>query len=684
MTAAAIVAAGRLSIRFIQLPPKSADAWTGKARGILSLQAEGRQRPHAARRTNNAHNLVAATCPQACRECFDSHQFGQGSLQLSRQGHLTCFAICDVLALFFRVKVCEGVIMDDVVAAAGAVRLYIHNDDDTPVDFVRSLLRHVFGQSEREAITLAAEIEEKDRVACGPYPAPVADALLESAQQFVSAAGHPLLITSEAVRTHYSCDLCGAPHPTTEFETRGKTACLCSDCLLAARRSSEETPAEEFHFAHVALDWHFAGIPHHDLVTRTREFPGHMRADIQATIDRLFAAPLHFFGIHEEYRYETLSFAGLLRPRRDPPAIAPPLYREVDIGEDRPMKCLDNGLWLCRADELRYAVLLCSHREYDREAAIRIEIAVPAGAAGDSLVQGAFAELEKAVSAARSYRGKVLSLEGGADYRGRSRGVMVHRLPPLGRDAVILPERTLQLLNRNVMELVKNRTALRRLGQSTRKGVLLYGPPGTGKTHTIRYLATNLPGHTTLIITAEQIALLGAYMNLARLLQPAMVVIEDVDLIARDRSQLGSCEEPLLNRLLNEMDGLEEDADILFVLTTNRPEELERALTGRPGRIDQAIEVPLPDEAGRRKLVQLYGKELPLNTAVTDEAVQRTHGASAAFIKELMRRIAQASVARDGGASIAAGDISEALDDMLFAGGRLNVRLLGGAQRLPG
>jgi ATP-dependent 26S proteasome regulatory subunit len=161
-----------------------------------------------------------------------------------------------------------------------------------------------------------------------------------------------------------------------------------------------------------------------------------------------------------------------------------------------------------------------------------------------------------------------------------------------------------------------------------------------------------------------------------------MVVIEDVDLIASDRSDLGSCEESLLNELLNEMDGLKEDADILFVLTTNRPEQLEGALTGRPGRIDQAIEVPLPDATGRRKLVELYGKGLSLDADIIDEAVQRTDGASAAFIKELMRRMAQASVRRDGGASIEAGDIGEALDDMLFAGGKLNVRLLGGAQRM--
>jgi ATP-dependent 26S proteasome regulatory subunit len=138
----------------------------------------------------------------------------------------------------------------------------------------------------------------------------------------------------------------------------------------------------------------------------------------------------------------------------------------------------------------------------------------------------------------------------------------------------------------------------------------------------------------------------------------------------------------LLNDLLNEMDGLKEDADILFVLTTNRPEQLESALAGRPGRIDQAIEVPLPDEVGRGKLVRLYGKNLPLEDTVADEAVRRTAGVSAAFIKELMRRLAQASVARNGGTSVTSADLDEAIDDMLFTGGRLNARLLGGAQEM--
>ena len=95
------------------------------------------------------------------------------------------------------------------------------------------------------------------------------------------------------------------------------------------------------------------------------------------------------------------------------------------------------------------------------------------------------------------------------------------------------------------------------------------------------YLAKALEGHTTLLISAEQVGALSEYMTLARLLQASIVVMEDVELIARDRSAMSSaCEETLLNRLLNEMDGLKENADALFILTTNRPEALEQGSLG--------------------------------------------------------------------------------------------------------
>jgi ATP-dependent Clp protease adapter protein ClpS len=577
--------------------------------------------------------------------------------------------------------------MHDGQAEAPYLQVVFHDDDDTPRDFMVDLARSVFSLPAAVATALSATVERQGKAICGTYPRAVAEVLRQTARQRIAAAGYSMGITTETGNDlgPHDCKLCGILVGENEIRLANKTAFVCDGCTFAvASNAAGVFEIKQFTHADEALDWHFAGIATDELAATSRQFPGHMRADVQAAIDRLFSkSAVRFFGVHEERRYETLTISALTRYGQNYTyAIAPAQYHDVDIGEIEPVKCLNNGLWLCVAEDLRYAVVLSSHREYGYEAGTRVEIAVPAGTAGSEFVQRCFSELENAVNAARSYRGKILSLDADADYRGRSKGIMVHRLSAVPREEVILPEATLKLLDRNVLSFVDSRAQLRRLGQSTRKGILLYGPPGTGKTHTIRYLASNLPGHTTLIITAAQVALLAHYMALARLLQPAMVVIEDVDLIARDRDQMGPCEESMLNELLNEMDGLKEDADILFILTTNRPEQLESALSNRPGRIDQAIEVPLPDDIGRRKLVQLYGKGLPLGETIVSEAAQRTKGVSAAFIKELMRRVAQAGIARDGGTAVESRDIGEALDDMLFTGGKLNIKLLGGALEL--
>ena len=140
-----------------------------------------------------------------------------------------------------------------------------------------------------------------------------------------------------------------------------------------------------------------------------------------------------------------------------------------------------------------------------------------------------------------------------------------------------------------------------------------------------------------------------------------------------------ACEESLLNKLLNEMDGLREDASVLFVLTTNRPDQLETALGSRPGRIDQAIEFPLPDEDGRRKLLRLYSRGLTVPDEVVDTVVRKTKKASPAFIKELMRRSAQYQLQAGKDGPLRIEQVEAALDEMLFSGGSLNVKLLGGA-----
>ncbi len=358
--------------------------------------------------------------------------------------------------------------------------------------------------------------------------------------------------------------------------------------------------------------------------------------------------------------------------------MVPPLFEEIDIGEERPVRCLKNGLWLLESDGTRFAVLLERYAPFGQIQGMRFQVAAPEGPGGIRVAQDFFDRLEEAVRRAGSYRDKVLSLEVKETHSGESSGIMVHRLAPVEWDQVILPARTLELLERNVIRFVNMRARLNGLGLATKKGLLFYGPPGTGKTHTIHYLAGALPGHTTLLITAEQVGLLDEYMALARLLQPSIVVIEDVDLITRDRTTMESpCQEVLLNKLLNEMDGLRADTEILFVLTTNRPEALEAALASRPGRVDQGIEFPLPDEAGRAKLVRLYDRGLELSEEVLRATVKRTEGVSASFIKELMRRSAQFHLERNGSESLILADVEAALEELLFSGGSLNRTLLG-------
>jgi hypothetical protein len=430
---------------------------------------------------------------------------------------------------------------------------------------------------------------------------------------------------------------------------------------------------------HTQLQAHFGATPPEQLTIAHRHFPARVRVDVQHAIDTFLAGVTvrQFCAVNSQYGAGVGALIQLLVRNPHMPAVAgPPQFAEIDIGEPEPVRCLDNGLWLLEEAGVPVAVLM--QQVQGHLPAVQFEVAAPAGEAGEAFSRRFFKHLEAAVSQARSYRGKVLSLEWEMSYRGVGTGIKVHRLRRVERDQVILPRQTLELLERNVIQFVRQRPRLAAKGLATKKGLLFYGPPGTGKTHTIHYLAGALEGVTTLLVTAEQVGGLGEYMTLARLLQPSMVVIEDADLIARQRAHMhGPMEEALLNKLLNEMDGLREEADVLFVLTTNRPEALEATLSSRPGRIDQAIEFPFPDDDGRQKLVRLYAREMSLPAEVVAAVVRKTAGVSAAFIKELMRRATQFCLERDG-ECLAVADVDGALEEMLFRGGSLNRKLLGG------
>ena len=164
---------------------------------------------------------------------------------------------------------------------------------------------------------------------------------------------------------------------------------------------------------------------------------------------------------------------------------------------------------------------------------------------------------------------------------------------------------------------------------------------------------------------------------MARLLQPATVIFEDVDLVAEERTRQSSGTNALLFELLNQMDGLTDDADILFLLTTNRPEILEPALAARPGRIDQAIEIQPPDYDCRRRLFELYSEGLTTRLDEQDRVIEQTEGVSAAFIRELMRKAALFAADEDDDMLVEDRHVSAALRELVVEGGEITKRLLG-------
>jgi ATP-dependent 26S proteasome regulatory subunit len=194
------------------------------------------------------------------------------------------------------------------------------------------------------------------------------------------------------------------------------------------------------------------------------------------------------------------------------------------------------------------------------------------------------------------------------------------------------------------------------------------------------YLANQMPGRTILLLTGRSVGLLEQSCKMARLLQPATIILEDVDLIAEERTQQDSGCNALLFELLNQMDGLADDADILFLLTTNRPDILEPALAARPGRIDQAIEIPLPDRECRRRLFDLYGQCLALRLERLSELIEQTEGVSAAFIRELMRKAVLFAAEESDEIIVEDRHIDEALKELVFEGGELTKRLLGASR----
>jgi hypothetical protein len=409
----------------------------------------------------------------------------------------------------------------------------------------------------------------------------------------------------------------------------------------------------------------------------TEDFDNYEHPNIQVALDKVLFSNgriADLVGISApNKRWQQFAFSDLLAPGNPWGRISegPVDYTNFHLEDDRTLACVQYGLYFVTSgtDNLTVFIVGPPSLEMGPRQRARVEVACARREAAEQLLR----ELTAATKELNVYRGKAISLAPGQ--YGVQSLVKFHRLPKVARDEIVLPDGVLERVEQHALRFSDHAAALIAAKRSLKRGILLYGPPGTGKTLTVMYLATQMTGRTLIIVTGLGMGGLGTIGQFARVLAPATVVVEDVDLIAQERGMPGVPTQPLLFELLNQLDGLADDADVLFVLTTNRPDILEPALAARPGRVDLVVELPIPDAAGRAKLLTLYARGLTLDDVDIARYVDKTDGASPAYIKELLRKAALlAAIA--GSKSVRTEHLDAAMKE-LEAGGELAKRIVG-------
>ena len=233
-----------------------------------------------------------------------------------------------------------------------------------------------------------------------------------------------------------------------------------------------------------------------------------------------------------------------------------------------------------------------------------------------------------------------------------------------------------------IVDFLRNPDRYRRLGAMVPKGVLLAGPPGTGKTLLARAVAgeANVPFY---FVSASEfiefIVGVGAsrvrdLFETAKANAPAIIFIDELDAIGRTRGgslSVGGHDEreQTLNQILTEMDGFTGTENVIVLAATNRPEILDSALL-RPGRFDRRLTISPPDQAGRRQILEVHVRGVPLADDVDLDAVaSATAGMVGAELANLINEAALQAARRDHTA-VQQADFSDALERIVLGSER--------------
>lgn len=201
---------------------------------------------------------------------------------------------------------------------------------------------------------------------------------------------------------------------------------------------------------------------------------------------------------------------------------------------------------------------------------------------------------------------------------------------------------------REVIELpLKNPQIFERVGILPPKGVLLYGPPGTGKTLIARAVAATIDVTFLKVVSSaliekyigESSRMIREMFAYARSRAPAIIFFDEIDAIGGQRSDDSNSSDREVQRtlmeLLNQMDGFNALDNVKIIMATNRPDILDPALL-RPGRLDRKIEIPLPNEKGRKEIIQIHSNKIAKGEEIDyDILVKLTVGFNGADLRNL-------------------------------------------------
>jgi transitional endoplasmic reticulum ATPase len=209
---------------------------------------------------------------------------------------------------------------------------------------------------------------------------------------------------------------------------------------------------------------------------------------------------------------------------------------------------------------------------------------------------------------------------------------------------------------REMIELpLRHPEIFEKLGIEAPKGVLLYGPPGTGKTLLAKAVANESNAHFISIsgpeimskFYGESEARLREIFKEAREKSPSIIFIDEIDSIAPKREEVtGEVERRVVSQMLSLMDGLESRGKVIVISATNRPNAIDPALR-RPGRFDREIEIRVPDKKGRKDILAIHSRNMPLTDDVNiDKLASVSHGYVGADLEYLCKEAAMKCLRR--------------------------------------